>query len=88
MSISRETVSIAGAPYVSSLAQAGFLVACVDAVGHGARHYPEFDDMFNQERWGAQFEAVESDYLTIVRDTAAEVPSAGPVRRSAGWPPP
>lgn len=71
--------------YLQSLAQAGFLVISLDAVGHGQRHYAHFAEMFHPERWTKEPEATEADYLTIVRQTAAEVPTIVDSLLSCGW---
>lgn len=68
-----------------SLAQAGFLVISLDAVGHGQRRYPHFTELFNDERWAREPEATEADYLTIVRQTAAEVPRIIDELLFCGW---
>jgi hypothetical protein len=61
--------------YAAALAQAGFLAVSVDAAGHGDRRLPDFDLTFNDERWDRDFEATETDFLRLIDDTAAEVPS-------------
>ena len=61
--------------YVTALAEAGFLAVSLDAVGHGERRLADFDLIFNEERWDADFEATETDFLKLIDDTAAEVPS-------------
>jgi dienelactone hydrolase len=61
--------------YSTALAEAGFLAVSLDAVGHGERRYPDFDVIFNDERWDKQFDATETDFLRLIDDTAAEVPS-------------
>jgi hypothetical protein len=61
--------------YSTALAQAGFLAVSLDAIGHGERRWPDFDAIFNDERWDKQFEATETDFLKLIDDTAAEVPS-------------
>jgi hypothetical protein len=48
-------------PYGTALAEAGFLTVCVDALGHGDRRYLDFESVFDDERWDAQFEATESE---------------------------
>jgi uncharacterized protein len=73
------------APYSTALAEAGFLVVCVDAIGHGERRYPNFEAVFDDERWDAQFEATEAEYLRIVRGCAAEVPSIVDELLARGW---
>ena len=61
--------------YLTALAEAGFLAVSLDAVGHGERRLADFDLIFNEERWDADFEATETDFLKLIDDTAAEVPS-------------
>jgi uncharacterized protein len=61
--------------YAAALAEAGFLAVSVDAVGHGERRLADFDVIFSDERWDREFEATETDFLQIIDDTAAEVPS-------------
>jgi hypothetical protein len=61
--------------YLTALAEAGFLAVSLDAVGHGERRLADFDVIFNEERWDADFEATETDFLKLIDDTAAEVPS-------------
>jgi uncharacterized protein len=61
--------------YARALADAGFLAVSVDAVGHGDRRLPGFDVVFSDERWDREFEATETDFLRLIDDTAAEVPS-------------
>lgn len=68
-----------------SLAQAGFLVISLDAIGHGQRRFPHFAEVFNDERWAREPEATEAHYLTIVRQTAAEVPMIVDKLLSCGW---
>jgi uncharacterized protein len=61
--------------YLTALAAAGFLAVSVDAVGHGERRFPDFEVIFDDERWDAQFEEVETHFLKVLDDTAAEVPA-------------
>ena len=61
--------------YLTALEEAGFLAVSLDAVGHGERRLADFDLIFNEERWDADFEATETDFLKLIDDTAAEVPS-------------
>lgn len=68
-----------------SIAQAGFLVISLDAIGHGQRSFPHFAEVFNDERWAREPEATEAQYLTIVRQTAAEVPMIADELLSCGW---
>jgi hypothetical protein len=71
--------------HLASLAQAGFLVISLDAIGHGQRRYSHFTELFNDERWTREPEATEADYLMIVRQTAAEVPIIVDELLSCGW---
>jgi dienelactone hydrolase len=61
--------------YLTALAEAGLLAVGLDAVGHGERRYPDFDVIFNDERWDAEYEATETGFLQLIDDTAAEVPA-------------
>lgn len=61
--------------YAAALASAGFLAVSVDAVGHGERRLADFDVIFSDERWDREFEATETDFLRLIDETAAEVPS-------------
>ena len=61
--------------YLTALAEAGCLAVSVDAVGHGERRLPDFEVIFDDERWDAQFEEVETHFLQVLDDTAAEVPA-------------
>jgi uncharacterized protein len=72
-------------PYVTALAEAGFLAVSLDAVGHGERRRADFDVVFNPERWDADFEATETDFLKLIDDTAAEVPSIIDDLLACGW---
>ncbi|GII05898.1 hypothetical protein Pta02_79060 [Planobispora takensis] len=71
--------------YLTGIAEAGFLAAGLDAVGHGARRRPDFDEVFSDERWEADFEATESDFIAVVQDTAAEVPAIIDALCDRGW---
>ncbi len=53
-----------------SLAEAGFLAVGVDAVGHGARRFPDFE-----ARFGGGGRRCEGPFLEVVTRSAAEVPS-------------
>lgn len=61
--------------YPVALAEAGFLAVSVDAVGHGERRWPDFEVIFDNERWDTDFEPVETRFLQLIDDTAAEVPA-------------
>jgi uncharacterized protein len=71
--------------YVTALAEAGFLAVSLDAVGHGERRLPEFDVIFNDKRWDANFEQTESDFLKLIDDTAAEAPAVIDDLVDRGW---
>jgi dienelactone hydrolase len=74
-------------PFCLALAQAGFLVVSVDLVGHGERRYPDFAPRFLQmrERKAADPGAFEADVLTVVRETAQEVPRIIDDLLARGW---
>jgi uncharacterized protein len=72
-------------PYLTALAEAGFLAVSLDAAGHGERRLADFDVIFNDERWDADFEATETDFLTLIDDTAAEVPAVLDDLVARGW---
>jgi hypothetical protein len=71
--------------YSAALAEAGFLAVSLDAVGHGERRYPDFDVTFSDQRWDAKFEETEADFLTLIDDTVAEVPSVIDDLLARGW---
>jgi dienelactone hydrolase len=71
--------------YATALAEAGFLTVSLDAVGHGERRYPDFDLIFNDRRWDTQFDQTESDFLQLIDDTVAEVPSLIDDLTARGW---
>src|ERR1700685_102417 len=71
--------------YLTALAEAGFLAVSVDAVGHGERRYPDFDSIFDNERWDSHFEEVESHFPDLIDATAAEVPSIVDDLIARGW---
>ena len=50
------------------LAKAGFLVVGIDAVGHGERRYPDYDERFEEKR-------SHDTYYQVVRQTIDEIPS-------------
>lgn len=72
-------------PYLTALAEAGFLAVSLDAAGHGDRRLADFETIFNDERWDADFEATETDFLQLIDDTAAEVPSVLDDLAGRGW---
>ncbi len=71
--------------YLRALAEAGFLAAGLDAVGHGERRRADFEVIFNPARWDEQFEATETDFLQLIDDTVAEVPSIVDDLLARGW---
>jgi len=71
--------------YTTALAHAGFLAIAFDAVGHGERRYPDFEVIFNDQRWDDQFEETETDFLKLIDDTVAEVPSIIDDLIARGW---
>jgi dienelactone hydrolase len=73
------------AGYATALAEAGFLAVYPDAVGHGDRRYADFEVIFSDERWDTDFEATETDFLQLIDDTAAEVPSIIDDLIARGW---
>lgn len=52
---------------LTQLAQRGFLAVGVDAVGHGERRFSDFESRMNSQ-------ASHLEFLSMVRDTANEVP--------------
>ncbi|GAA3567341.1 alpha/beta fold hydrolase [Nonomuraea rosea] len=73
------------APYLTGIAEGGFLAIGLDAVGHGARRRPDFAEVFSDERWETDFEATESDFIRVIQDTAAEVPALIDALCDRGW---
>ncbi len=73
------------AAYLAALAEAGFLAVSLDAVGHGERRFPDFEVIFDHERWDEQFEEVETHFLKLLDDTAAEVPAIIDDLVARGW---
>jgi len=71
--------------YLTALAEAGFLAVGLDAVGHGERRFPDFAVRFDDARWDTHFEEVETRFLTLLDDTAAEVPSVIDELLARGW---
>lgn len=51
-----------------TLAERNFLAVGVDAVGHGARRYSDFESRMDSDEWHLEF-------LSIVRQTADELPA-------------
>jgi len=58
-------------PYLTALAEAGFLAVSLDAGGHGDRRLADFGTIVNDERWDADFEATEADVTECRAPTAA-----------------
>ena len=54
---------------LNSLAEQGYFVVGVDAVGHGARIYPDFD-----ARFAGDSSTSNSEFIKVVCESAAEVP--------------
>lgn len=54
---------------LNSLAERGYLAVGVDAVGHGARVYPNFEAHFVGDS-----STSNSEFIKVVRESAAEVP--------------
>lgn len=71
--------------YLAALAEAGFLAVGLDAVGHGERRYPDFGVRFDDTRWDTHFEEVETRFLALLDETAAEVPSVIDGLLARGW---
>lgn len=71
---------------LATLAEAGFLAVGVDAIGHGMRRYPDFEDRFPpfEERFMGDMKA-EANFLTVVRATAQELPLVIDTLLSLGW---
>lgn len=61
-----------------SLADRGYLAVTIDAVGHGARPYADFDARFAADRG-------EASFFEIVRRTAAEIPAVLAALADLGW---
>jgi uncharacterized protein len=50
-----------------------------------ARAADSLDVIFDPGRWDADFEATETDFLELIDDTAAEVPSVVDDLLARGW---
>lgn len=61
-----------------ALAERGYLAVAIDAVGHGARRYSDFDDRFSPER-------AEHSFFDVVQRTADELPSVLDALARLGW---
>lgn len=57
-------------PELHALARAGYLAVGLDAVGHGARRWPDFF-----ERFGSTGREHARAFFPLVRDSAAEIPA-------------
>jgi uncharacterized protein len=71
--------------YLTALAEAGFLAVSIDAVGHGERRFPDFEVIFDDRRWDERFDEVETRFLKLIDDTAAEVPAIIDNLIGRGW---
>jgi len=71
---------------LATLAEAGFLAVGIDAIGHGMRRYPDFEDRFPpfEGRFMGDMKA-EANFLTVVRATAQELPQIIDALLSLGW---
>jgi dienelactone hydrolase len=65
-------------PEAGSLAGRGYLAIALDAVGHGARRYPDFEDRFAPDR-------AELSFFEVVQRTAEELPSVLEALARRGW---
>lgn len=63
-----------------SLAEAGYLALGVDAVGHGHRLWPDFEDRFRGSPRNS-----EKTFLGIVEDSAQEIPRLVDEVEARGW---
>lgn len=73
--------SRASLPELQRLADAGFVALGIDAVGHGARRYPDFARRF-PERWSEQ---AAHEFYGVVEQTTAEVPHLVHELVARGW---
>ncbi len=67
-------------PDLESLAAQGYLVIGIDSVGHGERRYPDFDRRLSKTN-----PDFTREFLTIVLETAKEVPSLIDALEEAGF---
>ena len=72
------TASASETAEVMDFAERGFLVIAVDAVGHGQRRFPDFDERVAPDR-------AEATFFDIVRRTADEVPEVVRALHRHGW---
>ncbi|HEX4419803.1 MAG TPA: alpha/beta hydrolase [Kofleriaceae bacterium] len=63
-----------------SLARQGYLAVTLDAVGHGERRYPDFEQRFLH-----QDEATDRAFFTIVEQGAAEIAGVIAALHEQGW---
>jgi uncharacterized protein len=61
-----------------ALALRGFLAVCLDAVGHGARRYSDFEERFSPAR-------AERSYFEVVQQTAGELPAVLSAMNDQNW---
>jgi dienelactone hydrolase len=64
---------------------AGFLAVRVDAVGHGDRRLPHWDQVFSEQRWAEAEDETEAEFLALLSATAAEVPAIVDGLVALGW---
>lgn len=67
-------------PELRRLAGAGFLALGIDAAGHGARRWPDFD-----ERFGASAERAARAFADVVTRTTADVTAIVDAVLARGW---
>ncbi len=73
-------------PVLQRLAEAGFLVVGIDAIGHGERRYPDFHQRFPPlEPHLSGNVQLEAAFLSTVRATAQEVPLIIDALIKRGW---
>ncbi len=71
---------------LQQLAEAGFLAVGIDGVGHGERRYPDFNERFPpfEPHLIGNME-LEAAFLSVVRETAQEVPLIIDALTERGW---